>query len=116
MRSTKSWLFVAVFMAGQATATMGAGFFSEVYTDVGQWGTHVDPPAHFIRGLRSAGSIVTNHYQDRTAGESRSGGLKPTFPKPKGGSGFPARVFAIAPELSAGIYIDTGSLAVEDGS
>src|SRR5215467_10313299 len=28
----------------------GTGFFSEVYTHVGQWGTHVDPPAHFIKG------------------------------------------------------------------
>src|SRR5947209_15441044 len=27
--------------------TMGAGFFSELFTHVGQWGTHVDPPAHF---------------------------------------------------------------------
>ena len=27
--------------------TMGAGFFSEGFTHVGQWGTHVDPPAHF---------------------------------------------------------------------
>src|SRR5215211_8804871 len=27
--------------------SMGAGFFAELYTHVGQWGTHVDPPAHF---------------------------------------------------------------------
>ena len=26
--------------------TMGSGFFSELFTHVGQWGTHVDPPAH----------------------------------------------------------------------
>src|SRR4029077_2936625 len=32
--------------------TMGSGFFSELFTHVGQWGTHVDPPAHFIKGLR----------------------------------------------------------------
>jgi len=31
--------------------TMGSGFFSELFTHVGQWGTHVDPPAHFIKGL-----------------------------------------------------------------
>ena len=37
--------------------TMGAGFFSEVFTHVGQWGTHVDPPAHFIRGLRTVDQI-----------------------------------------------------------
>ena len=24
--------------------TMGTGFFSELFTHVGQWGTHVDPP------------------------------------------------------------------------
>ena len=36
---------------------MGTGFFSELYTHVGQWGTHVDPPAHFIRGLRTVDQI-----------------------------------------------------------
>ena len=30
--------------------SLGEGFFAEIYTHVGQWGTHVDPPAHFIRG------------------------------------------------------------------
>ena len=33
--------------------TMGSGFFSELFTLVGQWGTHVDSPAHFIKGLRT---------------------------------------------------------------
>ena len=37
--------------------TEGAGFFSEVFTHVGQWGTHVDPPAHFIKGLRTVDQI-----------------------------------------------------------
>ena len=37
--------------------TMGSGFFSEVFTHVGQWGTHVDPPAHFIKGLRTVDQI-----------------------------------------------------------
>lgn len=37
--------------------TMGGGFFSEVFTHVGQWGTHVDPPAHFIKGLRTVDEI-----------------------------------------------------------
>src|SRR6267378_1623409 len=37
--------------------TMGAGFFAEVYTHVGQWGTHVDPPAHFMKGLRTVDQI-----------------------------------------------------------
>jgi kynurenine formamidase len=36
---------------------MGTGFFSELFTHVGQWGTHVDPPAHFIRGLRTVDQI-----------------------------------------------------------
>jgi kynurenine formamidase len=37
--------------------TMGAGFFSELFTHVGQWGTHVDPPAHFIKGGRTVDQI-----------------------------------------------------------
>ena len=37
--------------------TMGAGFFAEVFTLVGQWGTHVDPPAHFVKGLRTVDQI-----------------------------------------------------------
>jgi kynurenine formamidase len=36
---------------------MGDGFFAEVFTHVGQWGTHVDPPAHFHRGLRTVDQI-----------------------------------------------------------
>jgi kynurenine formamidase len=36
---------------------MGEGFFTEVFTHVGQWGTHVDPPAHFHRGLRTVDQI-----------------------------------------------------------
>jgi kynurenine formamidase len=38
--------------------TLGDGFFSEVFTHVGQWGTHVDPPAHFIKGLRTVDEIA----------------------------------------------------------
>src|ERR1700720_3507881 len=37
--------------------TMGAGFFAEVFTHVGQWGTHVDSPAHFVKGLRTVDQI-----------------------------------------------------------
>lgn len=36
---------------------MGTGFFAEVFTHVGQWGTHVDPPAHFHKGLRTVDQI-----------------------------------------------------------
>ena len=32
-------------------------FFSELFTHVGQWGTHVDPPAHFVKGLRTVDQI-----------------------------------------------------------
>jgi kynurenine formamidase len=35
---------------------LGTGFFAEVFTLVGQWGTHEDPPAHFIKGSQQ-GSI-----------------------------------------------------------
>ena len=37
--------------------TMGTGFFAETYTLAGQWGTHVDPPAHFVKGLRTVDEI-----------------------------------------------------------
>src|SRR5690348_10012248 len=37
--------------------TTGSGFFSELFTHVGQWGTHVDPPAHFVKGLRTVDQI-----------------------------------------------------------
>lgn len=37
--------------------TKGAGFFAEIFTHVGQWGTHVDPPAHFVKGLRTVDQI-----------------------------------------------------------
>ena len=37
--------------------TMGSGFFAQVFTHVGQWGTHVDPPAHFIKGKRTVDQI-----------------------------------------------------------
>jgi kynurenine formamidase len=30
--------------------TLGSGFFAQEFCHVGQWGTHVDPPAHFAPG------------------------------------------------------------------
>jgi kynurenine formamidase len=36
---------------------MGDGFFAEIFTLVGQWGTHVDPPVHFHKGLRTVDQI-----------------------------------------------------------
>src|SRR5881275_191696 len=37
--------------------TIGVGFFSELFTHVGQWGTHVDPPSDFVKGLRTVDRI-----------------------------------------------------------
>ena len=37
--------------------TLGSGFFAQSYTHVGQWGTHVDAPSHFVEGLRSIDQI-----------------------------------------------------------
>jgi kynurenine formamidase len=33
------------------------GFFAELFTHVGQYGTHVDPPGHFHKGLRMVDEI-----------------------------------------------------------
>jgi kynurenine formamidase len=46
-----------VYWYEKGKGSLGEGFFSEIYTHVGQWGTHVDPPAHFIRGLRTVDQI-----------------------------------------------------------
>ncbi|HYH23000.1 MAG TPA: cyclase family protein [Azospirillum sp.] len=35
----------------------GSGFLVEEFRHVGQWGTHVDPPAHFFRGKRAVDDI-----------------------------------------------------------
>ncbi len=37
--------------------TLGHGFWAEQFTHVGQWGTHCDPPAHFVEGLRTIDQI-----------------------------------------------------------
>lgn len=39
------------------TGTMGTGFLIHRYSLPGQWGTHVDPPAHFVKGLRTVDQI-----------------------------------------------------------
>jgi kynurenine formamidase len=36
---------------------LGSGFFAQSFTIVGQWGTHVDSPAHFVRGMRTVDQI-----------------------------------------------------------
>lgn len=39
------------------TGKLGSGFYAQVFTHVGQWGTHVDPPAHFVKGMRTVDQI-----------------------------------------------------------
>lgn len=41
----------------KGAGTMGSGFLAERFCHVGQWGTHVDPPAHFAEGLRTVDQI-----------------------------------------------------------
>ena len=40
--------------------TLGSGFYMQYFSHVGQWGTHVDPPAHFVKGLRTLDQIPPN--------------------------------------------------------
>ncbi|MBE0585427.1 MAG: cyclase family protein [Desulfofustis sp.] len=35
----------------------GSGFYAESFTHVGQWGTHADSPAHFVKGMRTLDQI-----------------------------------------------------------
>jgi kynurenine formamidase len=35
----------------------GSGFYAQYFSHVGQWGTHVDPPAHFVKGGRTLDQI-----------------------------------------------------------
>src|ERR1700712_693680 len=41
-----------LFHYGEGVGTEGHGFLAHEYRHIGQWGTHMDPPGHFIRGLR----------------------------------------------------------------
>jgi kynurenine formamidase len=41
----------------EGVGSQGSGFFAQRYCLVGQWGTHVDPPAHFVKGLRTVDEI-----------------------------------------------------------
>ena len=41
----------------EGVGTSGDGFFIQRYEFAGQWGTHVDPPAHFIKGKRFVDEI-----------------------------------------------------------
>jgi kynurenine formamidase len=46
-----------IYWYDKREGTMGSGFYAELFTHVGQWGTHVDPPAHFARGGRTIDQI-----------------------------------------------------------
>ncbi|MGH7938677.1 MAG: cyclase family protein, partial [Chthoniobacterales bacterium] len=47
-----------IYWYNKKPGMMGDGFFAEVFTHVGQWGTHVDPPAHFKKGGRTVDEIT----------------------------------------------------------
>ncbi|MBO9534691.1 MAG: cyclase family protein [Solirubrobacteraceae bacterium] len=38
-----------LFDFDEGAGTLGHGFLAHQYRHVGQWGTHMDPPAHFVR-------------------------------------------------------------------
>ncbi len=46
-----------LFWYDPGVGKVGAGFYAQSFSHVGQWGTHVDPPAHFIKGLRTVDQI-----------------------------------------------------------
>ena len=41
-----------IFHYDEGVGTKGTGFLAHRYSLPGQWGTHVDPPAHFVPGKR----------------------------------------------------------------
>jgi len=41
----------------EGVGILGSGFYAQKFCHVGQWGTHCDPPAHFIKGLRTIDEI-----------------------------------------------------------
>ena len=43
---------VTQYYYDEGVGSKGSGFFAQQYKIPGQWGTHVDPPAHFTRGKR----------------------------------------------------------------
>jgi kynurenine formamidase len=43
---------VTIYYYDQGIGSRGHGFLAHEYTIPGQWGTHVDPPAHFVKGKR----------------------------------------------------------------
>lgn len=47
-----------IYAHDKGEGTMGDGFFAEQFQIVGQWGTHLDPPVHFIKGGRCIDEIT----------------------------------------------------------
>jgi kynurenine formamidase len=46
-----------MFWYDPGVGSLGSGFYAQYYSHVGQWGTHVDPPAHFVKGLRTVDQV-----------------------------------------------------------
>ncbi|MCL2768440.1 MAG: cyclase family protein [Synergistaceae bacterium] len=46
-----------IYWYDSGVGSMGSGFFAQVFSHVGQWGTHCDAPAHFVKGLRTIDQI-----------------------------------------------------------
>jgi kynurenine formamidase len=45
------------YQGKEKPASQGYGFYAQYYSLVGQWGTHADPPAHFVKGKRTLDQI-----------------------------------------------------------
>lgn len=46
-----------IYSYDPGNGTLGSGFYMQYFSHTGQWGTHVDPPAHFVKGLRTLDQI-----------------------------------------------------------
>jgi kynurenine formamidase len=68
----------ALFHFDEGVGTLGDGFLAHEYRHIGQWGTHMDPPIHFVRGGRAMDEVgveemilplVVLDVRDRVAGD-----------------------------------------------
>jgi kynurenine formamidase len=46
-----------IYHYDEGVGSRGTGIYVHRYSHVGQWGTHADPPAHFVKGLRTLDQI-----------------------------------------------------------
>jgi kynurenine formamidase len=46
-----------LFHYDEGVGERGSGFLAHEYRHIGQWGTHMDPPAHFTRGGRTQDEV-----------------------------------------------------------